>query len=305
MAEPGVRVASVLVIGLGLIGASLARALRASRFAPRIIGFDRDPARAARAGELGVVDVVADALPGALAMADLVVLAVPTLAVEAVLEDVRTHARAQAVITDVASVKGSVVEAAARVFGALPARFVPGHPIAGAERSGVDAASADLFRGCRVILAPDAGTDPQALATVCAMWRRAGAEVVEMDCETHDRVLALTSHLPHMLAFTLVDALAREDASEDIFRFAAGGFRDFTRIASSDAVMWRDIALANRVGLLSALDVFTARLAELRALVECADGPAMEAVFLRARAARGRYLRWLEQDAGAEQGGSR
>lgn len=287
----------VLVIGLGLIGGSLAAALRAARFAPVVAGFDTNATAIDIALDRGLIDEGAASLPEALRGSSLVVLAVPSLAVEGLLPLLRQHADADAVITDVASVKGGVVAAARRVFGELPPRLVPGHPIAGSERSGTQAAEARLFREHRVILCPDARTEAGALAQVRAMWACAGAEVVCMDVESHDRVLALTSHLPHALAFTLVDALAREDASEQVFRFAAGGFRDFTRIASSDPVMWRDIALANRPALLGALDLYAGRLAELRALVDAGDGAGLEALFRRAREARDRNLHWLGRAA--------
>lgn len=283
----------VLVVGLGLIGASLAAALREARFAPVVAGFDIHPAAVALALERGLIDEGETSLPEALAAASLVVLAVPSLAVEDLLPAVREHVRADAVVTDVASVKGGLVAAAKRVFGELPPRLVPGHPIAGSERSGTAAARAGLFRDHRVILCPDGGTDAAALALVESMWCGTGAEVVCMDVEAHDRVLALTSHLPHALAFTLVDALAREDTSEQIFRFAAGGFRDFTRIASSDPVMWRDVAVANRKALLVAIDTYAGRLAELRSLVDRGDAQGLEALFRRAREARGRNLHWL------------
>jgi prephenate dehydrogenase len=287
----------VLVVGLGLIGASLAAALRRARFASVIAGFDSDPAAVDMALELGLIDAGETSLHEALAASSLVVLAVPSLAVEGLLPAVRDHAPPDVVITDVASVKGGVVASAGRVFGGVPQRLVPGHPIAGSERSGTQAADAGLFRDHRVILCPDSGTDAVALAQVQSMWACAGADVVCMDVESHDRVLALTSHLPHALAFTLVDALAREDASEQIFRFAAGGFRDFTRIASSDPVMWRDIAVANREALLGAIDLYAERLAELRSLVEAGDAQGLESLFRRAREARGRNLHWLGRAA--------
>ena len=284
----------VLVVGLGLIGGSVAAALREGGFAREITGFDRDHACAARALGRGLVDATAASLDEALGSAELVVIAVPALAVEQVLGAVREFAVADVVITDVASAKGVVLESARRVFGALPPGLVPGHPIAGSERSGVEAARGDLFRGHRVILTPHPRSAPAALALVESMWACAGAAVTCMEADEHDRILALTSHLPHVLAFTLVNALSRQDSSEEIFRYAAGGFRDFTRIASSDPVLWRDFALANRDSLLAAIDVFTDSLAELRENVADADGAALHALFASAHGARGRYLQWLE-----------
>jgi prephenate dehydrogenase len=282
-----------VVVGLGLIGGSLASAMRASRYATEIRGFDLEPATRSQALLTGLVDVIAPTLPEALANAGLVVIAVPTLAVERVLDAVREHAPYNVVITDVASVKGTVLDAARRVFGALPPGLVPGHPIAGSEQSGVAAARPDLFRGHRVILTPHSHSAPEALDCVRHLWEQAGASVFCMDAAEHDRVLALTSHLPHMLAFTLVNVLSKQDASEDIFRFAAGGFRDFTRIASSDPVMWRDIALANRAALLDAIDLYAEGLASLRTVVESTNAEALHGAFLAARDARGRYLATL------------
>ncbi len=286
---PGV----VLVVGLGLIGGSLAAGLRGSAFAAEIRGFDRDPGARSEALARGLIDAVACTLEEAAAGVALVVVAVPTLSVESVLSELRVHAPVDAVITDVASVKGSVIDAARRIYRELPSGFVPGHPIAGAERSGAGAAQPDLFRAHRVILTPHETTSIAAVALVRNMWEQVGAEVTTMDAAEHDRILALTSHLPHLLAFTLVNLLSREDASEQIFRFAAGGFRDFTRIASSDPVMWRDIALANRAALLDAIDLFDRGLAGLRSAVDSADSSALHADFAAARGARGRYLEML------------
>jgi prephenate dehydrogenase len=296
------RVETLLVVGLGLIGGSLAKALRASGFAARITAYNRRRASLDYALAAGIIDAVPESLEAAVAEADLIVVGVPTLTVEHVFETVREHARPGVVVTDVASVKGSIVQAARRVFGALPPWLVPGHPIAGSEKSGVEAAQADLFDAHRVILTPARETDPAALELVESMWRLTGATVVRMDVEQHDRVLALTSHLPHLLAFALVDTLAQHPGSEDIFRFAAGGFRDFTRIASSDPVMWRDISIANSDALLEALDLFLARMMALRESLRDQDAAELEKTFARARAARETYLQWLEQAPRATRG---
>lgn len=288
-------IGTLLVVGLGLIGGSLAAALRGKGFADRITAFNRNRASLEYALGAGLIDEVPQTLEQAVAEADLIVIGVPTLTVSRVFETIRAHGRDDVLISDVASVKGSVVQAAIDVFGSVPPRLVPAHPIAGAERSGVEAASAVLFERHRVILTPLVDTDAEALATIEAMWRLTGADVVRMEVAEHDRILALTSHLPHMLAFALVDSLARQSASDEIFRFAAGGFRDFTRIASSDVVMWRDIALANRGALLDAIDGFSVTLDALRVAIAAGDGAALEQMFVRARAARERYLRWIEQ----------
>ncbi len=244
------RVGTLLFVGLGLIGGSLAAALRGTGFAARMTAFNRNRATLDYALGAGLIDAAPASLEQAIAEADLIVVGVPTLTVGRIFAAIREHGRPDVLITDVASVKGSVVAAAREAFGAVPPRLIPGHPIAGAEKSGVEAARADLFVRHRVILTPLEDSDPEALATIDAMWRLTGADVVRMDVAEHDRVLAMTSHLPHLLAFALVDSLANQPASDEIFRCAAGGFRDFTRIASSDVVMWRDIALANRDALL-------------------------------------------------------
>lgn len=277
------------IIGVGLIGGSLARAARRAGVCREIVGGGRDEAQLRRAVELGVIDRYALDIAAAVADADMVVVAVPLGAMEAVLRRIAGRARPDAVITDVGSAKGSVVAAARAAFGEVPPGFVPGHPIAGTEKSGVEASFAELFEGRRVILTPLSNTSAQALAAVRALWQQAGAEVVEMDVAHHDEVLAATSHLPHVLAYALVDTLVGMDASEEIFRFSAGGFRDFTRIASSDPAMWRDICIANRAALLAVLERFRAELSSLTAAIEAADGERIVSVFSRAKAARDRF----------------
>jgi prephenate dehydrogenase len=195
----------------------------------------------------------------------------------------------------VASVKGNLRTAAIAVAGAMPPPLVLGHPIAGSQYSGVNASKADLFVDHRVILTPDAANDPAAVELVRAMWRSAGAEVVDMTVEQHDAVLASTSHLPHVLAYTLVDALASADNSEDIFRCAAGGFRDFTRIASSDPIMWRDIAIANKSALLNSIDLFSDHLARLREAVQDENAHELFNTFDRAKQARDEFATLLAQ----------
>ena len=296
------RVGNLLIVGLGLIGGSLAAALRGTGFAARVTAWNRSRAGLEYALSEGIIDAAPGELSAAVAEADLVVVGVPTLSVRDVFDVIREHARVGTVVTDVASVKGSVVDAAIEAFGAVPSWLVPAHPIAGAEQSGVQAARARLFEHHRGILTPLAQTDPAALALVESMWRLTGAELVRMDVAEHDRILAMTSHLPHLLAYALVDSLAHDEASEDIFRFAGGGFRDFTRIASSDVVMWRDIALANRAALLQALDGFSEHLAIVRNAVMNADAAVLESVFSGAREARGKYLQWLEESASASAG---
>lgn len=278
------------IIGVGLIGGSLARAARRAGVCRVIVGGGRDEAQLRRAVELGVIDRYDMDIAVAVRDADMVVVAVPLGAMEAVLRRIAGQVRPDTVITDAGSAKGSVVAAARAAFGEVPPGFVPGHPIAGTEKSGVEASFAELFEGRRVILTPLPNTSAQALAAVHALWQQVGAEVVEMDVAHHDEVLAATSHLPHVLAYALVDTLVGMDASEEIFRFAAGGFRDFTRIASSDPAMWRDICIANRTALLMVLERFRAELSSLTAAIEAANGEHIVSVFSRAKAARDRYM---------------
>jgi 3-phosphoshikimate 1-carboxyvinyltransferase len=284
---------SVAVVGLGLIGGSLTKCLKQQGSVLKTTGFTLDPNHARLGVELGVVDVAAETISETVASADIVVIAVPVQAFEQVLTELKPHLKQDVVLTDVGSVKGAVVDAVKNVFGKVPSTFVPGHPIAGSERSGVTAAQADLYHNHKVILTPLAETDSKALALIDCMWRLCGANVLTMPVEKHDEVLAATSHLPHLIAFSLVDTLAGNPDNEDIFRYAAGGFRDFTRIAASDPVMWRDIFIANQGATLDVLDRFSNDLAVLRNAVAAGDSQTMLGVFTRARAAREHFSKVL------------
>ena len=285
------------VIGLGLIGGSFAKGMRQSGLCREVVGCDRDPATLRQAVPLGVVDDITDDLASAVQGADLIMLAVPVLAMEQVLGQLARLELGQAVITDAGSTKNAVVDAVRTAFGHLPPQFVPGHPIAGSERSGVEAADAHLFRNHKVILTPLAETSEAALALVRQSWSALGADVEDMPLADHDEVLAATSHLPHLLAFSLVDTLASRSENLEIFRYAAGGFRDFTRIAASDPVMWRDVFLANRDAVLRSLDNFTHDLSRLRAAVEDGDANTLLGVFTRARSAREHFSKILARRA--------
>ena len=274
------------IIGVGLIGGSLARALKRAAAVGQVVGCGRDAQHLQRALELGVIDRAETDMAKAAQDADMVVVAVPVGAMEAVFGAIAPHLRADAVVTDVGSSKGSVVAAAKRAFGKLPPGFVPGHPIAGTEKSGVEASFAELFENRRVILTPTEASDAQAVTKVRAMWELAGAKVVETGIVHHDEVLAATSHLPHLLAFALVDTLATMDDKKEIFEYAAGGFRDFTRIASSDPQMWHDICVHNELALLKILDRFEADLDKLREAIANNNGDYLLTVFSRAKAAR-------------------
>ncbi len=277
------------IVGVGLIGGSLAKDLRRLGLCGEVIGCSRKRENLERARELGIIDAYYLDPAKAVAGADLVVLAVPLGAMAAVLAAMSPGLAAGAVLTDVGSAKCSVIEAARSAFGAIPENFVPAHPIAGTEHSGVEAALQGLFQGCRVILTPTDETRPEAVNRVREMWQAVGAEVLEMNPVHHDEVLAATSHLPHMLAYTLVDMLGQMEERVEMFRYAAGGFRDFTRIASSDPQMWHDICIANRESLVDALDQFQADLGIAVDAIRDGDGKTIKEIFTRAKALRDRY----------------
>ena len=286
---------NLLVIGLGLIGGSTALAARQAGWARHYLGVDL--AYDERQGALAhqVVDEVSDSVAELVPRADLIVLAVPVLAIEGVLRQIQPYLKADAVITDVGSCKAVVKQAVHQVFGDFYPRFVLGHPIAGAEKSGVLAATPDLFQRRKVILTPEPDNAPDALDLVRRLWLACGAEVLEMDVEQHDQVLARTSHLPHLLAFSLVETLARRDERLEIFRYAAGGFRDFTRVASSDPIMWRDIFLANREATLDSLDEFLQGVSRLKQAIEQADAETLVSLFTRAKSARDYFTALLNE----------
>lgn len=281
---------TLAVIGVGLIGGSLALALKRAGHCRRVVGCGRSRANLEEALRRQVVDAYEHEPAAAARGADVVFLAVPLGAMHEVLAAIAPALGPDSVVTDGGSAKASVLREARATLGEARGRFVPGHPIAGNERSGAAAAFADLYRRRRVILTPDEGTDPAALARVTAMWQAAGARVETMSAEHHDEILAATSHLPHMLAFGLVDSLARLQDRAEIFRYAAGGFRDFTRIASSDPVMWRDICLANADALLATLRGFEADMREIHEAVERRDGARLLEIFRRAKAARDEFV---------------
>lgn len=283
------RIKRLAVIGVGLIGGSLARALRKANAVDEVVGCGRNEAHLQLAQSLGVIDRYALDPAAAVASADVVVLAGPVSTTARLYEAVNRGLDATAIVTDVGSTKGSVITEIREQLGALPAQFVPAHPVAGTEHSGVDASFAELFSGRRVILTPMPETDAQALASVSAMWRSAGATVMEMSAEHHDEVLAATSHLPHLLAYGLVDTLATMEERREIFSYAAGGFRDFTRIASSSPEMWADIVFANREALLPVAERYLADFQALKYAIESGNREQVMAVFKRAKAERDRF----------------
>lgn len=278
------------VIGVGLIGGSLAKALRATGIVGEIVGCGRGWPNLERALTLGVIDRATDDPARAATGADMIFIAAPLGAMQEIFNSIKGHITPNAIITDAGSVKGSVIQDALKVFGVIPPNFVPGHPIAGTEHSGVEAAVVDLYQGRRVILTPLPNTSPKALDLVERMWLACGAVVTRMDHRHHDEILAATSHLPHMLAFSLVDSLARMKENDEIFKYAAGGFRDFTRIASSNPIMWRDICISNRDALRRTLQSFAKELNKLADALDNPEGQELLEIFTRAKAARDRYL---------------
>ena len=290
----------LVVIGLGLIGSSLAAAAREKGLANQVIGISRRTSTVEMALKMGIIDrgeASLTAIASELDAGDLLVIGVPTLAVSKVLQDCADLLSSEVTITDVASVKGSVIKAAMDVYGLVPRQLVPGHPIAGSEKNGVTAFNPHLFADHRVILTPDTATGEHHLQRVTDIWSAVGATVTSMDVLEHDEILAATSHLPHFLAYSLVDTLASMGDNREIFRYAAGGFRDFTRIAASDPVMWRDIALANRESILVILDKVMGNFQEMRSAIDGGDQDYLMDVFTRARDARNHFGKILEQQA--------
>ena len=281
-----IRFERVAVIGVGLIGGSFALALKAAKLCGHVVGIGRSAANLQLAKERGIIDSIAAEASDA----DLVLVATPVAQFPQVLASIAPRLKPSAIVTDAGSTKRDVVAAARAALGAKISQFVPAHPIAGAEMSGAGAAQAELFRGKRVVLTPLPENSAASLAAVEAAWTACGARVSRMSPEEHDAVFAAVSHLPHLLAYALVHEFAGRGNSAQLFGYAAGGFRDFTRIASSHPEMWRDICVANREPLLAELDRYAAKLRALRPLLERGDGAALEKLFAEARAARERWL---------------
>jgi prephenate dehydrogenase len=274
------------IIGVGLIGGSLSLALKKAGLIDKVVGYSRTEEVRQQALELGIIDYAATSIADAVKDADVVFLAVPMGAMATVLSELAHYVKDDAIITDGGSAKALVVDVARDVLGDKFSQFVPGHPIAGTERSGPSAAFAELYRDHRVVLTPVAETNNDALEKVRAMWMATGAEVFDMEVKHHDVVLAATSHLPHVLAFNLVGMLAERDDCDEVLRYAAGGFRDFSRIASSDPLMWRDICLTNSDAILSLLEQYQQGLDQLKEAIKQQDGEHLITMFERAKQAR-------------------
>ncbi len=283
----------IVIFGVGLIGGSVALALKKAQTKPgsmHIIGLGRNPASLASALQLDVIDQGLDIdqadLQASLADADVILIAAPVAQTSGILARIKPHLNPRTVITDAGSTKSDVLACAQTILAEQFNQFVGGHPIAGAEKSGVTAARADLFVGKNVVLTPTANTQAEALARVTEFWQACGAKVSSMPAQAHDEIFASVSHLPHLLAFALVDELAARPNAAELFGFAASGFRDFTRIAGSHPEMWRDISLANKDALLKELAAYQDELARLKTLLQNQDGAGLEALFSRASLAR-------------------
>ena len=284
----------ITIIGMGMIGGSLAWGIKARRLAQTITAWDENPTSLQQALDAGVIDRAGESLADAVLSdtdtnSELVILAVPIQALVPVFQALDTIKATDILITDVSSVKSAVIAAASKVFGKVPAYLVPGHPIAGSERSGFAAADSNLFVQHRVILTPVDNTAPQAVDRVSSLWQELGAEVVEMTPAHHDVLLAQISHLPHLLAYALVDTLSVQGEELEVFQYAAGGFRDFSRIAASDPGMWRDIIRTNSTPVLEVLDRYLDEIRDIKHLLEQDDAEGLEALFSRAKSARDHF----------------
>lgn len=284
------------LIGVGLIGGSIAKAARQQAIVDSIVAYGDEShfANLQQALDLGVIDAFSSDIAHALDGADLVIIATPVGAIKPVAQLLLPHWNPNCIYTDVGSTKSSVVDAFRDVFGYVPVNFIPAHPIAGAERSGVGAAREDLFSGRRLIITPLANSDPVAISQLSQFWHSIGSSVSTMSVDHHDMVLAATSHLPHVLAFALVAMLGRKDEQKEIFKYAAGGFKDFSRIASSDPTMWQDICLANKQHILPLIQQLKTELTSIEDLITNNRATELFETFTYARNARQRYLDQLE-----------
>ena len=280
------------IIGVGLIGGSIARTARQHGLACSIVGYGReeDEENLVKAYQIQVIDDYTLDIKQAVDGADCVIIATPVGTIKSVFNELKPFWSERVVYSDVGSTKGSVIAAIEQVFGYVPCNFVPAHPIAGAERSGVSASIEDLFSNKRLIITPLPDTSGEALAKIQVFWQQLGALVSVMDVDHHDTVLAATSHLPHLLAFALVDLLGRKDEQVEIFKYAAGGFKDFTRIASSDPTMWLDICLANKHKIIPLIEQLKGELDSLELALETDNSRQLFETFTYARQARQRFL---------------
>jgi len=279
-------VKKIVIFGVGLIGGSVALALKKASATTHIVGVGRSEESLNVALKLGVIDALETNIEAACEDAYLILIAAPVAQTSAILESIKPHLGPETFITDAGSTKGDVLEVAKVILGDQFNQFVGAHPIAGAEKSGVSAAKNDLFIGKNVVLTPTPETSNDAVIRATELWHSCGAKVSQMTAETHDAIFAAVSHLPHLLAFALVDDIASRSNAEQLFSFAASGFRDFTRIAGSSPEMWRDISLANKSALLSEIDAFERELSTLKNFLKNDDGNGLRTLFERASKAR-------------------
>lgn len=286
------RIKRLAIIGVGLIGGSLARALRQANAVEHITGIGRNQEHLNHAQELGVVDDVSTCIPEAVEDADIILISVPMCAYDSIFSEISGGLPPHCLITDAGSTKQHAIDVARTHLSANQlARFVPAHPIAGAEHSGVDASFAELFDNHLCVLTPLEENPPEAVQTIQNMWQTTGSDVMRMEANDHDDFLAAVSHLPHMLAYALVNTVRKQGTdTHDPFHFAAGGFRDFTRIASSSPEMWRDIAMCNRQSLLHKLDALQMELDGLKTALKASDGHRLLDTFKQAKQARDKWL---------------
>ena len=286
----------IAIIGVGLIGGSIAPAVRTAALPTHIVAYDASDAVRARVRALGLADTVAETLPEAVSDADLVILCTPVGTFEAIARAMAPHLKPGAIVSDVGSTKGSAIAAMAPHCPAH-GHLVPAHPVAGTENSGPDAGFATLFKGRWCIVTPPEGTDKTAVARVCAFWTALGSSVEVMDAQHHDRVLAVTSHIPHLIAYTIVGTASdlEQVTKSEVIKFSAGGFRDFTRIAASDPTMWRDVFLNNREAVLEILQRFNEDLTALQRAIRWGDGDTLFNLFSRTR-----HIRRTIIDAGQD-----
>jgi prephenate dehydrogenase len=294
----------ILIVGVGLIGSSFALGLRAAHGPLRVLGMDRDPSHLAQAQQLGIIDAACDDWEQAMRGTELVVLAAPVAQTGAILRALAPHLQSGTLITDTGSTKADVVAAARAALGEKIACFIPGHPIAGREKNGPQAALADLYRNKKAVLTPCAENAAADVEKVARAWRACGAIVHFLTPEQHDLIFAAVSHLPHLLAYALVDDIAHKPHADLLFQYAASGFRDFTRIAGSSPEMWRDISLANQGALLNELDAYIIQLGRVRSQLAARDGAALQAVYANAQQARHDWIRMIELgEKAAREGG--
>ena len=279
----------ICIIGVGLIGGSLARAVKEKNPSTLIMGYSRTDKNLKIAKKLGVLDDYSTDIQEAVSKSDLVVLATPVNAFETILENIKPFLGQQTVVTDVGSTKLNLIASAEKVFGGFPQFLIPAHPIAGKEKNGVEFSDANLFNGKRVVVTPEKNSDQQALDMVISLWEDIGAHVEVMSAIQHDSILGMTSHLPHMLAFNLVDYLISQN--KDAFNYAAGGFKDFSRIASSDHTMWRDICLNNANEITNHISGYIDNLENLSNMIKDHDSDGIDRLFLNAKQSRDDWLK--------------